>query len=121
MGLPAILGISISLVRPNEENSDRVMAALAQFGFGSAGIDAVDFRAPGKVVQLGVAPNRINIITSISGLSLDDAWNNRAAGMLDGLDTRFIGREALIRNKESTGRAKDKGDADELRKRSQPK
>jgi len=70
------------------------------------------------VVQLGVPPNRIDIITSISGVSFDDAWDSRTPGQLDGVATQFIGREALIRNKESTGRAKDLGDAEELRKRS---
>jgi hypothetical protein len=105
------------LVRPSEENSQRVLAALAQFGFGSAGIQAEDIRSPDKVVQLGVPPNRIDIITSISGVSFDDAWESRTAGCLDGVATQFIGREALIRNKESTGRAKDLGDAEELRKR----
>ena len=105
------------LVRPSEENSQRVLAALAQFGFGSAGIQAEDIRSPDKVVQLGVPPNRIDIITSISGVNFDDAWESRTAGCLDGVATQFIGREALIRNKESTGRAKDLGDAEELRKR----
>jgi hypothetical protein len=105
------------LVRANEANSHRVLAALSQFGFGSAGIHAEDFQSPDRVVQLGVPPNRIDILTSISGVSFDGAWDSRTAGMLDGVATQFIGREALIRNKESTGRAKDLGDADELRKR----
>jgi hypothetical protein len=105
------------LVRASDGNSHRVVAALADFGFGSLGIQAEDFQSPGKVVQLGVPPNRIDIITSISGVSFDEAWVSRTSGMLEGLATQFIGREALIRNKESTGRAKDLGDADELRKR----
>jgi len=105
------------LVRPTEENSHRVLAALAQFGFGSLGIQAEDFQLPGKVVQLGVPPNRIDILTSISGVSFDDAWDDRTQGMLEDIATQFIGREALIHNKESTGRAKDLGDAVELRKR----
>ncbi|HXM44118.1 MAG TPA: hypothetical protein VN924_22980 [Bryobacteraceae bacterium] len=109
------------LVRPSEENSHRVLATLAQFGFGRVGIQAEDFQSTGKVVQLGVPPNRIDILTSISGVSFEDAWDSRTAGMLDGLATQFIGREALIHNKESTGRAKDLGDADELRKRSSSK
>jgi hypothetical protein len=105
------------LVRASEENSRRVVAALAEFGFGSVGIQPEDFQSPGMVIQLGVPPNRIDIITSISGVSFVDAWDTRTPGMLDGIATQFIGREALIRNKESTGRAKDLGDADELRRR----
>jgi hypothetical protein len=109
------------LVRPSGENSRRVLAALAQFGFGSVGVQAEDFQSPGKVVQLGVSPNRIDIITSISGVTFDEAWDSRTPGNLDGIATQFIGREALIRNKESTGRAKDRGDVEELRKRGSPK
>lgn len=81
------------LVRPSEENSRRVLAALAQFGFGSAGIRAEDIRSPDKVIQLGVPPNRIDIIASISGVSFDNAWDSRSAGALDGVATQFIGRE----------------------------
>jgi hypothetical protein len=109
------------LVRASEENSLRVAAALAQFGFGSVDIKAEDFQSSGMVVQLGVPPNRIDIITSISGVSFDEAWDGRIAGILDGVATQFIGREALIRNKESTGRAKDLVDAGELRRRASPK
>jgi hypothetical protein len=93
---------------------------LAGFGFGGVGIKAEDFQSPGRVVQLGVPPNRIDILTSISGVSFDDAWDSRTSGELDGISTQFIGREALIRNKESTGRAKDLGDAAELRRRPSP-
>jgi len=114
------------LVRAGEENSRRVVAALAEFGFGSVGIKAEDFQSAGTVVQLGVPPNRIDIITSISGVSFEEAWDGRATGIratgiLDGVATQFIGREALIRNKESTGRAKDLGDVSELRRRASPK
>lgn len=108
-------------MRPSEENSYRVLAALSQFGFGTVGIQADDFQSPGKVVQLGVPPNRIDIITSISGVSFDDAWDSRTPGMLDGIATQYIGRAALILNKESTGRAKDLGDAAELRRRASAK
>jgi len=104
-------------VRASEENARRVVAALVQFGFGGTGIQAEDFQSPGKVIQLGVQPNRIDILTSISGVSFDEAWDTRISGTIEGVATQFIGREALIRNKESTGRAKDLGDAEELRRR----
>jgi hypothetical protein len=116
-GLARYTGDIDFLVRPSEENSRRVLVALAQFGFGSVGIQAEDIRSPDKVVQLGVPPNRIDILMSISGVSFEEAWRGRTAGVLDGVATQFIGRDALIRNKESTGRAKDLGDAEELRKR----
>jgi len=87
------------------------------FGFSSLGITIEDLCKPSQVVQLGVKPSRIDLITSISGVEFEWAWANRAPGQIDGIPVQFIGREDLIRNKESSGRLKDLGDADELRKR----
>jgi hypothetical protein len=70
------------------------------------------------VIQLGYEPNRIDLMTSITGVSFEEAWATRVAGELDGLSVFFIGKAALLRNKESTGRSKDKIDADELRRQS---
>ena len=82
-----------------------------QFGFGELDISLTDLTAPGKVIQLGYEPNRIDLMTSITGVSFEDAWDTRVAGELDGLPVVFIGRAALLRNKESTGRNKDRIDA----------
>jgi hypothetical protein len=109
------------LVRPTEENADRVLRALSEFGFGKVGIGAADLRSPGMVVQLGVKPNRIDLLTGISGVSFEEAWATHSEAELDGIAVRFIGHAALIRNKEQTGRAKDLGDAEELRKRTKEK
>jgi hypothetical protein len=104
------------LIRPSPVNAVRVLQALDQFGFDCLDISASDLTVPGKVIQLGCEPNRIDLLTSITGVSFDDAWDDRAAGDLDGLPVHFIGRSSLIRNKEATGRAKDRIDAEELRK-----
>lgn len=109
------------LVRPNEANAGRLLTALSQLGFGTTGIAIEDFLPPDNVIQLGIQPNRVDILTSISGLSFDEAWESRTQGSLEGIEARFIGRDALILNKESTGRAKDLGDASELRKRPRSK
>jgi glycine cleavage system aminomethyltransferase T len=106
------------LIRPTEENANRVLRALSEFGFGKMGIQAADLRSPGMVVQLGVKPNRIDLLTTISAVSFEEAWATRNEAELEGVATHFIGRAALLRNKERTGRAKDLGDAEELRKRS---
>ena len=105
------------LVRPTAENADRVLRALSEFGFGTVGIQAADLRSPGKVIQLGVKPNRVDLLTAISGVSFEEAWATRIAADLEAIPTHFIGRGELLRNKECTGRAKDLGDAEELRKR----
>ncbi len=105
------------LVRPTRENASRVMDALDRFGFGSLGITVEDFSVPGKVIQMGYEPNRIDVMTSVTGVTFDEAWEGRSTGELDGIPVQFIGRAALLRNKEATGRPKDQIDALELRKR----
>ncbi len=68
------------------------------------------------MIQLGYEPNRIDLMTSITGVSFEDAWNDRDTGEVEGLPVTFIGRSCLLRNKDATGRAKDRIDAEELRK-----
>jgi len=106
------------LVRPTKENAGRVLRALSAFGFGKAEIQQADLCSADKVIQLGVKPNRIDLLTAISGVTFEEAWAARTEAGLDGIATHFIGRSDLLRNKEHTGRAKDLGDAEELRKRS---
>jgi len=118
-GFPRYTGDLDILVRPSPENARRILNVLSQFGFGGLGVRDYDLEAPGKVIQLGVSPNRIDLVTAISGLTFDEAWASREPGELDGVPVPFIGRSALIHNKESTGRAKDRGDAEELRRRAQ--
>jgi hypothetical protein len=79
------------LIRPSQANAVRVLRALSQFGFGSLDISASDLTLSGKVIQLGYEPNRIDVMTSVTGVSFDDAWDDRAPGDLDGLPVNFIG------------------------------
>jgi hypothetical protein len=116
-GFPRLTGDLDIFVRPSAENAARVVRALAEFGFAALGVGVDDLQSSGNVVQLGVSPNRIDLLTAISGVTFDEAWATRTAGELDGIAVPFIGREALLRNKRSTGRAKDLGDAEELQKR----
>jgi hypothetical protein len=115
-GFPRYSGDIDFLIRPTAENAQRVRAALVEFGFGQLDISLADLTAPGKVIQLGYEPNRVDLMTSITGVSFQEAWDTRVSGDLDGLSVCFIGKVALLRNKESTGRSKDKIDADQLRR-----
>ena len=104
------------MVRSGEENAHRVLKALDEFGFGAVGTTEEDLLSAGNVIQLGVQPNRIDTLSSISGVSFDEAWASRQESSLESIPTCFIGLEALIRNERSTGRARDLGDVDELGK-----
>src|SRR5260370_2797222 len=59
------------LIRPTAENAERVVRALTQFGFGNLGITAEDFQSPGQVIQLGVQPNRLDLLTAISVVNFE--------------------------------------------------
>jgi hypothetical protein len=105
------------LVRPTRENALKVIRAIDEFGMGGVGVTADDLSSPDQIVQLGVKPNRIDLITSVAGLTFEEAWVSRIPGEIDGITTQYIGRDALIRNKEATGRRQDILDADKLKRR----
>jgi hypothetical protein len=113
-GVPRYTGDIDILVRTSAENAARVEAVMRAFSFASLGLSAADFMHPDHVIQLGHPPNRIDLLTSITGVTFEEAWNTRVDGNLHGIPVRFIGREALIRNKRATGRARDKADLEAL-------
>lgn len=116
-GIPRYTGDLDLFVRPTAPNAGRLLRVLSQFGFGNLGIKSEDLQTLDKVIQLGITPNRIDLLTSLSGIGFDEAWPSCKSGPLDGITVNYIGLEALIRNKEHTGRARDLADAKELRKR----
>lgn len=113
-GHPRFTGDIDLLVRMTPENTRRVGDVLREFGFTDLAADDGLLSEEGVVVQLGVSPNRIDLMTSITGVSFDEAWADSAHGTLDGIAVRFLGRESLLRNKRATGRLKDLADAEEL-------
>lgn len=113
-GAPRYTGDIDILVRPSATNTKRILKALDKFGFGSVGLTNEDFQSPDKVVQLGVPPVRIDIITSITGVSLEDAFTGGAEGKYGDVPVKYIGRAQFILNKRTTGRKKDISDLEAL-------
>jgi hypothetical protein len=109
------------LIRPAASNAALVLKALSEFGMGSLNISLDDLTTAGRVIQLGYEPNRIDLMTSVTGVTFEEAWLERSAGEIDGIPVVFIGRSALLRNKDATGRAKDRIDAEELRRQERPR
>lgn len=109
-GRPRYTGDLDVLIRNSPDNAQRVESALAGFGFAGIGLKASDFLHPYQVIQLGVVPNRIDLLTSISGVTFDEAWTEREEGDLGGTRANFIGRQTLIRNKRRTARPQDRAD-----------
>jgi hypothetical protein len=113
-GRPRATGDLDIWVQPTPENAPRVLRALAAFGAPLEAVGVDDFTRPGIVFQLGVPPGRIDVLTELTGLDFDEAWASRARGRFGELEVDFIGRDAFIKNKRATGRAKDLGDIEGL-------
>lgn len=113
-GRPRYTGDIDFFVQPSPENAERVAQIIEEFGFASLGIVAADLSIDDQVIQLGVEPNRIDLMTSISEVSFEAAWDTREYGEIDGLKVPFISRELLKRNKTAVGRKQDLADLDHL-------
>ena len=113
-GRPRYTGDIDFFVEPSAQNAERLSQVLDQFGFANIGILEEDFTAADQVVQLGVEPHRMDLMTSISGVAFEEAWNTREYGDLDGLQVPYISRELLKRNKAAVGRKQDLADLDYL-------
>lgn len=104
-------------IDPTPENADRVWRGLAQFGapLEDLAITREDLRRSETVIQLGLPPNRIDLLTGISGVpNFESAWAERVEHPLGGRPVPFIGRATLIRNKRASGRRKDLADLEAL-------
>ena len=104
-------------VDPTQENAERVWQALSRFGapLKDMHVDRADFVRPDTVVQIGLPPNRIDLLTAITGVaSFEAAWRERVETDIDGHLIPFLGRETLIANKRAIGRLKDLADVEAL-------
>jgi hypothetical protein len=113
-GRPRATGDLDIWVDATPENAKRVMRGLQAFGAPMKDLSEEDFTKPGVTYQLGIAPVRIDILTELSGLTFADAWPERMPGPFGAIEVNFIGREAFIRNKRATGRARDLVDIEGL-------
>jgi hypothetical protein len=109
-GVPRATGDIDIWVRPSPENAEKVRAALATFGAPLFDLTIDDLSRPGTVFQIGVPPGRIDILTSISGVTFDEAWPRRTSVSLPGVVAPVIGRADFVLNKRATGRPKDLAD-----------
>jgi hypothetical protein len=101
-------------VRPVQENAQRVMQALKAFGAPLHALGASDLTQPDVVFQIGVAPLRIDVLTSIDGVQFDEAWSARFAARFADVPTSVLSREHLLKNKRATARPQDLADVARL-------
>ena len=98
----------------DDRNAQAVLQALDDFGFGELGLTSDDFTTPDRVVQLGYAPLRIDLLTSIDGVDFDRAHQHRVEVQIGQLLAPFISLSDLRRNKEASGRLQDLADLEAL-------
>jgi len=103
---PRFTGDIDFFVSDSKENEDRLRLVLTKFGFGSALPQGQKLFAK-KIIMLGRPPNRIDLLSSISGVDFNEAYPRGQKGRLDGIDVMFISKEDLIKNKLAAGREKD--------------
>jgi hypothetical protein len=115
-GVPRATGDLDVWVRPEPANAARVWRALESFGapVEALGVEEADLARPDQVVQIGLPPRRIDLLTTISGVGFPEAWETRLERESEGLRVPFLSRELLIANKRASGRTKDLADVEAL-------
>jgi hypothetical protein len=114
-GYPRATGDFDLWIATSPENSVSVYNSLKEFGAPLSEINKDTFCEEGIVFQIGVAPRRIDIITKIDGVNFENACQTKINVEIEGISIPFISKDNLIKNKESTGREKDKLDAGYLK------
>ncbi len=113
-GAPRFTGDIDLFVKPEGENAKRILAVLNEFGFESLNFSEKDFTSPDNIVQLGVPPVRIDIMTSLTGVSWEKAQAGKVSGICGETVVSFISKKDLIANKKALGRSKDLADIESL-------
>jgi hypothetical protein len=113
-GAPRFTGDIDLFIRPTEESANRTLEAVRDFGFPTADVTTQMFLERNTIVQLGSVPRRIYLMSSISGVTWETAWDSRKPGMYMDVKVFYIGREELIANKRACGRTKDLADVEAL-------
>jgi hypothetical protein len=101
-------------IKPAQDNAQRLLQALDEFGFGSLSLKEEDFIEPGQIVQLGYPPNRIDIVTNPSGVDFETCFNSRVTVKVDDTELNFIDLDNLKQNKKASGRFQDLADLENL-------
>ncbi|HWW85888.1 MAG TPA: hypothetical protein VNZ26_19960 [Vicinamibacterales bacterium] len=113
-GAPRFTGDLDVFVRPTRENASRLIDAVAAFGFPIAELRPEDIASDTRILQMGVEPVQIHVMSAISGVTWEEAWNNHLKGPLGHHEVAFLGRETFITNKKASARPKDLADIDAL-------
>jgi len=101
-------------VEISEENAQKLVTVLTQFGFESLGLTSDDFQAPDQIIQLGYPPNRIDLITNPDGIDFQTCYDSKIEVILNDVPVKFINLDNLKKNKLASGRLQDLADLEKL-------
>lgn len=113
-GAPRFTGDLDVLIRPTVENAARLLTAVRAFGFPVQSLRPEELVEPRRMLQMGVEPVQIHVMTAISGLSWDEASAGRVMARIGDHEAPFLGRDAFLRNKRAAGRLKDLADIEAI-------
>lgn len=113
-GCPRYTGDLDILIKPDINNAEKIIKAIKDFGFESLGLKSDDFTEKERIVQIGVVPVRIDIITSLTGLMWEQVENNKVSSNYGDTKVYFIGKNELISNKKALNRHKDLADIEAI-------
>ena len=113
-GAPRFTGDLDLLVRPTIDNAAKVLDAVRAFGFPAEDLQPRDLIDPRRILEMGIEPVQIHVMSAISGVSWEHAWQKRVGGICGGHAVSFLGREAFLQNKRAAARPKDLADIDAL-------
>jgi hypothetical protein len=113
-GRPRYTGDLDILVRPSAENAERLATVLSEFGFAENDFKPTNFTEPDQIIQLGRVPNRIDLLTGITGVATGEAFAKKISTELAGLPVFMLSKDLLIQNKRAVGRPQDLADIDAL-------
>lgn len=101
-------------IRSTPANADRAYSALRAFGAPLSDLTVEDLTIPGTVFQIGLAPNRVDVLTQIDGVAFEDAWRDRFHTSFGGEPVAVLSRAHLIQNKRASARLQDLADVERL-------
>lgn len=113
-GAPRYTGDIDSFPKPTTKDAARMLAALSALGFPPANLAPAQIVEPTRIIQMGVEPVQIHVMSAISGVTWDEAWAGRVEARCGSRALPFIGRAEFIRNKRAAGRLKDLADIEAI-------
>jgi hypothetical protein len=113
-GYPRYTGDLDIWFRSTRDNAEKLITILNIFGFSFSNLTVEDFLKEDQFIQLGYEPFRIDLISSVSGLTFDEAYKHHVTIKIEDMDVVFIGLDDLIKNKRASGRTKDMNDVENL-------